>query len=775
VDETAATKTVQLAFRSTLMPALGVADVAATELTAELTRPVVAGASDGAFVVSWATWGDDELDIALRKVTPTTGEPEIGDVVFANESTTFSQHSPDILALPGGDFVVAWVDDTAETAPDLRYRLFDEELRPDSSERTLAATEDVEGDVALARFGNGWAAAWRAGSGGFERIQVSAGEVEWWVGPFLAGAANEAPALVEISDHELLVVFTEGTDPLSTSVAKVPRLRAALLDTTNPGEVEPFAVEPRVEPYASEETIGQHSPAVERVGDEVYLAWRSASESEPPAGRAEELWLKPILVTESAGETVLDLLFDEAEIAARPKSRVGDQRAPALLGFELDTEKRLLAAWEDWGKTFGATAAEPEVHYQVTGLPLYRSDRITLRVAFAPSTPAGAQVIVTGPGDFEETVTTGTTFTDLDPGVYAATSNTVRVAGTLVDTLQTASFQNSPVTLVPGDSETITAEYSRIPGTGMAWISNLDHRDVFGFGEGKLSTAGTVTAAPDVVLSLPPLGTGPSTITALAFSDSHELVAAYCDIYSNQVPQVVAFFAAERLAVSGNLTADKVITLPSTNGEYDCPVAMTFDPDGNLWVGFLDFRLLRYTPEQLSETGAPTPVNMSADAFNDINDLAFDSAGNLFVAGYSAPQISILSPAQQATSADPLTPAIILSGFDGPTGFAFEADGDLWVADYDAETVSKLAAADLGSTGSPTPTVVLSGMAGPEHIAFDESGNLWVTSFDANVTYKFAAADLATSGTKTPATTLTANSMFSSTVDIRFNPTPTRP
>jgi cysteine-rich repeat protein len=772
VDETGATKNVRLALRSTLMPAVGVVTVAPTELTAELARPVVSGTSDGGFVVSWTTWGDDELDVALRKVTLTGEEPELGDVVFANQLTTFSQHSPDLLTVAGGDLVVAWVDDSAETAPDLRYALFDQDLNPLSSEAVLAASDEVESDVALARFGNGWAAAWRAGAGGVERIRVKAGNDQWSVGPFLGGAANESPALVELSDHELLVVFTEGTDPLATGVANVSRLRAALLDTSAPGEVAPFAIEPRLEPYASDDTLAQHSPAIERLDDEVYVAWHSASETNPPANRAEELWLKPILLTEGEGETELDLTLDEAPLPARPKSRSGDQRAPTLLGFELDTEKRLLGAWEDWGKTFGTSAAEPEIQYQVTGLPLFRSDRVTLRVAFGPNTPAGAQVTVTGPGNFEEVVTTGTTFTDVEPGEYNATANTVRVAGARVDTLQAPNLQNSPVTLVPGDTETITAQYERVPGTGMAWVSLWDSRNLLGYDATSMALTGSVTADPDRVLNLAGIATPTATPIAIAFApDDGRLYAGACSKNFDS-PEAIGIYSPSKLTqTSLNILPDVTVTLP-TGIEYTCVSNFVLEPNGDLWVSLI-YSLLHFTADQLTTSGAPTPhVELFHPTFDQIYDIAFDGAGNLWVANWLGNAVQVIAPSELTTSSSPVTFAKQWAGSNikGPTGFAFSSTGVLWVANYDGHSIS--AFDPTSASGNPTPLVEITSadLYQPEMLTFDNAGNLWVTGFGNNKLLRFSPAQLATGGNLTPDAVYTHDLMSAVPYGIRLSP-----
>ena len=97
--------------------------------------------------------------------------------------------------------------------------------------------------------------------------------------------------------------------------------------------------------------------------------------------------------------------------------------------------------------------------------------------------------------------------------------------------------------------------------------------------------------------------------------------------------------------------------------------------------------------------------------FSGPGGLAFDSAGNLFVANSFNNTVSEVSP----------TGAIIntLSGFDHPVGLAFDPAGNLYVANMDNNTVSEV---------TPAGVVInsFSGFDNPGGLAFDSTGNLYV-------------------------------------------------
>ena len=111
-------------------------------------------------------------------------------------------------------------------------------------------------------------------------------------------------------------------------------------------------------------------------------------------------------------------------------------------------------------------------------------------------------------------------------------------------------------------------------------------------------------------------------------------------------------------------------------------------------------------------------VSTFASGFSDPNALAFDAAGNLYVANGD----------NSDSTVDKVTPAGVVStfasGFDNPDALAFDA-GNLYVANYFGNTVSKVTPAGVVSTFA-------SGLSGPDGLAFDAAGNLYVANYSAN-------------------------------------------
>jgi cysteine-rich repeat protein len=231
-------------------------------------NPVVVALPDGRYAVAFTDGSTGTPDVALRLVDAESGAAATART--AHTSTAGFQQDPDML-WTGEELIVAWTD-----LLDIRYRRFDARLRPLASDRSLASSSAIESSVALATFGDGFAAAFRANEDGLEQIRVIAGGASWSTPPEPTGSIGDRPALVALDDGHLLLLFTVGTDPFGTGTASVGRLRASVLSIDAPGEVtaEPWA--PRLEPYASDTTAAQGRPSTARVGGHVYVAWESA-------------------------------------------------------------------------------------------------------------------------------------------------------------------------------------------------------------------------------------------------------------------------------------------------------------------------------------------------------------------------------------------------------------------------------------------------------------------------------------------------------------------
>ena len=301
---------------------------------AEAANPVLAALPSGKFALAYNDLGAGSLDVALRLVQPGSAP---GPAVYANQTVAGAQHDAD-LCWAGNELVVAWTD-----AFRIKARRFDAALAPLDGESAWGPPAELAGSVSLVEHAGACAAAWRAidKATGLELVRVRAGSVSFSVGPFVPGASLERPAIVSLDSTHLLLVFTEGTDPLGTGTASVTRLRMAILDLASAGSTPWAGLVPSTEPWASDVTLSQSRAALVRAGTRVYLSWQSES----PLGSAlgDELWLREL----SWNGTTLALAPELPLQADAPRG--ASQRAPVLAATPLGPGGALLTVWEDAG------------------------------------------------------------------------------------------------------------------------------------------------------------------------------------------------------------------------------------------------------------------------------------------------------------------------------------------------------------------------------------------------------------------------------------------
>jgi hypothetical protein len=322
-------------------------------------HPVIAPSGDGRFYAAWNDFdGDgDELGIAMRIVDPLA--PASSAPRHANATTAFSQLDPDILAGfdSSGRVVIAWVDESsASTGPDVKARVFDRSLAPMGGELAIATTSASEADLALAPFDSTWAIAWKSAASGLETTMVQTGTIVWHTEEYRAGPSTSRPAIAQLDATHLVVVFA------ADDGAAGYEIRAATLDTAAPGAVTSTLVAVSTGASAAD----RRDPNAVRIADKLFLTWRG--EIVPGTDLQDELWLKEIRWAGSA----LDLSLAEIRLPRWPAHTLGDQRRPALAGIPLSSGNALIAAWDDLGKTFGATEGNGDVVVELIPLPLLR-------------------------------------------------------------------------------------------------------------------------------------------------------------------------------------------------------------------------------------------------------------------------------------------------------------------------------------------------------------------------------------------------------------------
>jgi hypothetical protein len=115
------------------------------------------------------------------------------------------------------------------------------------------------------------------------------------------------------------------------------------------------------------ELYDQTRPALARVGDRIYLAWRSGS----VGGLTHpELWLKEL--GWSASTATLDLSNEEIPLPRAPEHSKGFQETPALAAAPLWPQGALATAWRDEGNVFGSIEGDPDVLVEFIPTPVLR-------------------------------------------------------------------------------------------------------------------------------------------------------------------------------------------------------------------------------------------------------------------------------------------------------------------------------------------------------------------------------------------------------------------
>jgi sugar lactone lactonase YvrE len=217
-----------------------------------------------------------------------------------------------------------------------------------------------------------------------------------------------------------------------------------------------------------------------------------------------------------------------------------------------------------------------------------------------------------------------------------------------------------------------------------------------------------------------------------------------------------------QLADTGKQLPATIITTPSAG--LETVSAMAFADDGTLWVVSQDDSLLLgFAPGALSSSGpqsASVVISSNHGSLSGPTGIAFDRAGQLWVANPGNGTLVRFQPEQLIASGAP-TPRVILSGFGHPTGIAIDRVGGLWFTDRAANTVSRLTFGELATTGTPQPTVgiqsVNNSLSGPSGLAIDSAGTLWVANGQNATVVGYAFEQLRDSGATVPHVTITSS------------------
>jgi sugar lactone lactonase YvrE len=386
----------------------------------------------------------------------------------------------------------------------------------------------------------------------------------------------------------------------------------------------------------------------------------------------------------------------------------------------------------------------------------------TLTVAVAAPTGVTPTITINGPGGFMKAINETTTLSGLATGQYSIVAAPVSLPGLTVGSIIAGTVSGSPVDLTAGMAAKASVGYAPRPGSGGFWIAQSYYANptVTRYSAAQLDSSTSAPAATTVAIdSCCPSG--------IAFDSAGNVWLAL------QSSNEVAEYRADQLGASGDPAAAVILSEPAGTN----PLAVAFDPSGNLWVSnSVASTVVEFAHSQLRVSGSPTPA-VTIGAVNGSlaypEGLAFDRAGNLWVANWDSGTVVSFAPSQRLTSGTP-TPAVTLSAVNNsiglPIGLAFDAQGNLWVSNQSNSSVVEFSAADLISTGAPNPAVLLQGpIAAPRGLAFDDSGNLWLAGYPSVV--EFPASQLRGSGTPIAQVTLSGASA-SNAAGVAFDPPP---
>jgi len=223
-------------------------------------------------------------------------------------------------------------------------------------------------------------------------------------------------------------------------------------------------------------------------------------------------------------------------------------------------------------------------------------------------------------------------------------------------------------------------------------------------------------------------------------------------------PTTLLGFAANQLAASGSPDGASA-SLPVER-------SMAFDHDGNLWAastGDAQPSVVRYSAAWLAGVGVPRTdfaFSVPANCAPAIQAVALDASGNVWLSSCSKQVLRLDPMGSPGASEEPedLAASVTLSGLNQPSeDLAFDSAGNLWLAA--GGRVLRFDRARLGSDDSGAPDLALdvtSDEATPQalvanFLAFDTSGNLWAIDSAGHALFEVAKSDLDQEGTHTVA------------------------
>lgn len=352
-------------------------------------------------------------------------------------------------------------------------------------------------------------------------------------------------------------------------------------------------------------------------------------------------------------------------------------------------------------------------------------------------------VALAGPSGYTTTMSVTTTLISLASGSYAITAAPVLVPNAIVSVVDTAVASPNPVTVGDGGNDSATVTYGVRPGTGGLWVAN-----------GGSTSPGTVTEFGNAKLSASGSPTPTARLTNAALTGAAGVAVDLTGglWIATSANAIVEYPSA--LLVGSTASPANTLTVASA------PVAIAFDPAGDLWVCLASAgEVVEYSASQLaalSGSGTPSPVltlQLSALTAGP-GGLAFDSYGNLWIASSGSGSLIELSSSTLAGPGGAVVPALLIQSAQTVDAIApvFDAQGNLWVV-TSLNMLAEFSIAQLPSltpTTTPALTLTVNSAGAAAGAAFDNSGSLWLPMGVGQNVIALTATQLAAGGTQSP-------------------------
>jgi sugar lactone lactonase YvrE len=225
-------------------------------------------------------------------------------------------------------------------------------------------------------------------------------------------------------------------------------------------------------------------------------------------------------------------------------------------------------------------------------------------------------------------------------------------------------------------------------------------------------------------------------------------------------PAVLRFDAAQLLAGGRTVPATTISTASANLFDLN---GLAFDSDGTIWVASSDDSLLiAFAPASLLNSGgaaATTVISTNDRSLSRPVAIAFSKQHRLWVANFANHTIVRFDHSELEKSGSAQSILAINTGVN-PSSLAFDAAGNLWVASIQANKIFSYNPLQQETAGVTAPAIVINtdgtSLQHPSGMAFDKDGNLWVASLTNARIDAYTPAQLAAGGSPTPVVTISS-------------------